>query len=135
MLAVYPNEGLKFLYDSFLTGAATLRVRLYVNNYTPVPGSVYLNFTEASWGGYANVPITSGDLSFNGIVGNRAVFLFDPVAFLNSSGSPVTTYGYYVSDSSGTTVFQAALFDTARVIPNGDSTSVIVALSDFSENI
>lgn len=133
MESVYPTEGLEVMLDRVLA-ADDFVIRLFTNNYVPVPATTLADLTQAAWAGYAAVTYDATDLAFNAVVGDRYLMLFDPAVFSNTSGAPVDAWGYYVTDTANTKVLQATRFDSMRTIPDGGTTSVILAMSDFSEN-
>lgn len=123
---VVPNEGaihlLNFTLGRVLVGSSTQKVGLYLNNITPVPGSVYADFVIATGSGMDPQTITPGTWSSPTIVSDRASSFYGsptPFSFTNG-GSTVTAYGYLVFDSSGPTVLWAQVFDAPRVLNPGD---------------
>jgi len=113
MHAIFPNAALLRCLNAILT--ADKRYRLFTNNITPGPATVIGDFTEAAWAGYAYTDIALADWTLQSVVGNVASYIAAPVSFLNSSGGTVTPYGYYVTDTTGTYLFQAGRFDGAPV--------------------
>ena len=81
-----------------------LKLHLYSNNYTPVAGSLLANFTEATFSGYAAQTITAwqSPITVSGRAQLTASALY---TFTKSTGAVGNNiYGYYVTDSTGTTL-------------------------------
>jgi hypothetical protein len=89
---------------------------LYANNYTPVHGSVFSNFTECSFTGYARQTVAGWsapvlDASFN------ASSTAGAVTFTNSGGSSTNVYGWGLLLSPAfTTLLVAELFAGAPLV-------------------
>lgn len=132
MDAVYPDEGLLEIQDQMLED--DLILRLYINDVTPVFTTVLANLTEASWTGYVALTLDFASWVTKGIQNHRASALGNPASFLNSSGSPVQAYGYFITNAAGTKLRQAVRFDSApATIGSGDTFLVFPTWGDFSE--
>lgn len=131
MIEVYPDAGLVELLLR-LTDANVV-YRLFANNVTPDRSTTLGSFTECSFSGYAAVTLTRSDFSLTGVVAHVGGIQALPVAFLNSSGTNQSAYGYYVTDSGNTILLKAARFDSAPVV-KADTESYMVAAvwGDFS---
>lgn len=127
MPIVVPNAGALVLLPITL-GKASFpgshwQLHLYQNAYTPVPLSVPADFTESSFGSYAQVDIDPSLWTSPTIISNRASETANsgtPYSWTNT-GSPQTVYGYYVTDFAGTTVIFAEQFATPRTLNTGDT--------------
>ena len=102
--------------------------RLYTNNYTPVETSTTGNFTQASFTGYAAIQLnnwsTPAYSSGKGVTTNAVV------TFTNSSGSPVTIYGYFCSDTTNTNLWFAERDASAPITLNpGDSYAITIEVN------
>lgn len=124
MNMVIPDEGKLKWIDWMLpddgTNQEDFEVSLYTNNYTPVAGSTLSDFNEATFTGYAAVPLLRSDFLAPYLVANVA-FTDSAIipAFACTAGSPQTCYGWYMICTSTNKVVAAQRFNTARVMGPG----------------
>ena len=125
MALLVPDVGevllLSYALDKVVPGNVFLR--LFTNNYTPVEGSVYADFTEATADGYAEIEIEGNDWTIATSVGvTTAAFAQQTFTFTAAS----TNYGYYVVNNAKNQVLWAERFsDAPHVIPSGGGTEKI----------
>jgi hypothetical protein len=86
------------IITGILTPALTLR--LYSNNYTPLPTSIAANFTEVAGGGYANKPLVFGTWVITANAPSEAIYPIQTWTFTGATNAPGTIYGYYVTRNS-----------------------------------
>lgn len=106
--------------DSVKVGASW-KLRLFINDYTPLPSSVFADFVEASFAGYANIDVVQANWQNVTVAAhvasstNSTTYTFQA----NSSGvTPQTVYGYCVT--SGASVLEyAERFADAYNVTNG----------------
>lgn len=106
--------------DSVKVGASW-KLRLFVNDYVPVPGSSFSDFVQASFAGYVALDIVQANwqnVTVSAHVAsstNSTTYTFQA----DSTGvSPQTVYGYYVS--SGADVLEySERFQDAYNVTNG----------------
>jgi hypothetical protein len=128
---LFPDDGLVYQLQRILD--TTVKYRLFTNNVTPTLASVVATLTEAAWAGYAAVNQDITNFTIQGVSGHNGYALAAPIAFSNTSGAPVTTYGYFVTDNGGTKLLAVARFDSAPItIPDGQSFNVVPVWGDFS---
>lgn len=128
----FPDPGLVWQLEQILT--ATVKYRLFTNNYTPTLSDVVGDYTEAAWTSYAAITQAWADFTINGVSGHNGFALAPPISFSNGSGSPVSAYGYFVTDSTGAILLAAARFDSAPVtIAAGGTALVVPTWGDFSQ--
>lgn len=119
-MMLLPNEGITFLLDNMLHNPLTtnedLHLDLYNNNYTPVPGSTFSDFTVASFTGYAQVTLTRSGWGSSALVGNKAVATYttNPITWTVTGTSTDTIYGYLVRGATSGKVYFAELISPAR---------------------
>lgn len=119
------NEGKKRVLDMLFSVAANpnedMQVELYSNDYTPVDGSVFADFTAATFSGAGPVTITNGSMPNATIVSDEGVTTRGaPLSWTHTGGSPQTVYGWFLyGDSTGLAYF-AQRFDTPRTMNPGD---------------
>jgi len=113
-----------------LTPAHTLRI--YGNNYTPIPTSVAVNFTEIAGGGYVSKPITFAGWTI--VAGSPSLATYNGQLWLFSGviDAPGTIYGYYITRNSDGKLLLAERFPPANVPFSPVAGSKIVLLPTFS---
>ena len=129
---IYVDAGLLTQLSAVLS--TDKKYHLFTNNAMPGPATVLADLTEASFPGYASVTVTSGGWTSSGVSGHVGYKIAPAITFTNSSGSSVSVYGFFVTDSTGTILLAAARFDAAPiVIPNGGTQQVIPSWGAFSK--
>jgi hypothetical protein len=121
---VIPNEGkILVLYWALNTDGVDLEdfgLSLFKNDYTPVDGSVFADFTKANFTGYLDVAIGRIDFDVPVIVSNVAEMTYSSVPeFECTGGSPQLVYGWYLWTMSTNKVVAAQRFDAARSMAAG----------------
>lgn len=97
-------------------GAAGLtvpRIGIFTNDYTPNRGSIYTNFTLATYTGYANVTPTISAPFVAQPEDAVAVAASDAVFTGPTAGAGVAAYGWFLFDNGTHDVFAAGRFDGA----------------------
>jgi len=123
-MILVPDAGSLELLERTLRSALAvdvpLSVRLYGNDYTPVPGSVLANFTEAGWLGYFRETINRAGWDAAVLVGGLASVTYGTVfEWTNNSGADVTVYGWYAVNPATAVVQLAERFGTTRTLAAG----------------
>jgi hypothetical protein len=125
------------LYCLGLEVFGTTKVHLFKNNYTPVDGSLFADFTEADFTGYAavdlamNLPVTvAGKASCTNNVAMQYI--------MGVPGVTNTVYGYYVALNADTfgygRLLWAERFDNPVYFTNtGDELDLTPVFTLFSE--
>lgn len=132
MNSVFADEGLIAILQKIVVVDLTLHI--FTNNITPTVNSVYADFTEASYSGYAAFTLTHTDWVSLGVSGHIGALAYPTLTTFNSSGGSEDIYGYYVTDVADTFVFWAGLFDSSPVtVLPADSYSFIPTIGDFSK--
>lgn len=128
---LFPDQGLVYQLRQILT--AGVKYHLYTNNVTPTLSTTLAALTEAAWGGYVALSQSWTNYTINGFTGHAGYALAPPITFFNTSGAPVTAYGYYVTDNANALLLAVARFDSAPItIPDGQSWNVVPTWGDFS---
>lgn len=113
---------------------SSVNYHLYTNNVTPTLATVLGDFTEAAWAGYAEINVPVADFTLTGVSAHIGSITALPIAFLNGTVSPVTVYGYYITDSTDTFLVGCARFDGAPVsIASLASQLVSPTFANFSQ--
>jgi len=116
----YPTEALflkleAYIASFFLASPDQAVLHLYQNDINPDANSVVGSFTEATFTGYAAIPLTMSAVALNDSnipVSQSNLCHFQP------SGTAVTNtiYGLYITDEPGTTLLVAQRFNTPQVM-------------------
>lgn len=95
---------------------STYTYRLFTNDFTPVPGQIAANFTEAAWPGYAGKPANNW---LPAAVDDNVGRINHPVLawIRNGAGGNVDVYGYYVTNNLGEVVYAERRAGGAVTIP------------------
>lgn len=125
MTILVPTASEETLSD-FMLGAATPGdqiLKLYVNNYTLVDGTVAGALTEMSTLGYAAKTLTKTSwVTTAGSAGQPCTSTYAQQTWTFTAGTPVTVYGYFVIDTTTGLLLWAEAFTAAKVVQNtGDS--------------
>jgi len=99
---------------------ADFKLRLYKNDYTPINDSETDDFTQADFGGYAEIPILRSEFGTIELIAHIAYNTRDPAPqWTMTAGVDQIIYGWYlVADFSGITVL-AQRFDSPRTMSVG----------------
>ncbi len=125
-LVVWADVACQNFLNAFITdhlGATNYYYRLFTNNVTPGTATVLTDFTEATFTGYAAIQGNAITWPAASLAAHVAQSTGSNITFNNTSGSPVTVYGVYVTDGATATKLYFAERDTnAPVsIPAGGS--------------
>ena len=126
MALILPTVGENKLLE-FMLGKATpgnQKLKLYVNDYTPVDGSDHTSFTEMSTHGYAEKALTttSWSVAQNGGVGEGS---YAQQTWTFTAAAAVTVYGYYVLDTTTGVLLWAERFATSKSVEfDGDQIKI-----------
>jgi hypothetical protein len=110
-------------------GVDTYVMGLYVNNHAIVEADTYASITECSVAGYAQQNMLTPSPP-SGPVGGVWDSIYANVTFLNTSGSPVTIYGFFFLGASRSIFYGGALFGTPLTLPAGGSLIFSPSLND-----
>lgn len=123
MAGLVPNAGEEIALTRFLkTSDETLK--LFVNDYTPVEGSVAGDFTEMSTQGYAAKTLTAASWVVTPGAPSSGAYAQQTWTFDGTGGSTIV-YGYFVIDAGTGTIMFAERFTTPPTIANvGDQIKV-----------
>lgn len=129
MNMVIPNEGKILALDRWLdpdssTGEDWV-IRLYSNNYTPIPASTLASFTEATFTGYSAVTLDPADFATATITSDVAYSTNSVTpTYTCTGGGGQTIYGWYAEGATSGKVLAAQKFDTARVFTPGSTEAI-----------
>lgn len=123
-MILVPDAGSLELLEQMLRAALVvdvpLSVRLFSNDYTPVPSSVLSDFTEAGWTGYFRETINRAGWNAAVLVSGLASMTYGSTfEWTNNSGAPVTVYGWYAVNPATAVVQIAERFGVTRTIAAG----------------
>lgn len=126
MPGLVPDTGETLALQNFLnhTAPQDQLLKLFVNNYTPVEGSVAADFTEMSTQGYASKALTGTSWVVTPGAPTSAAYAQQTWTFDGTGGSTVV-YGYYVVQASSGVLMFAERFGTPpTIVNNGDQIKV-----------
>lgn len=107
--------------------------RLYTNNVIPSLTTTLGSLTEAVFAGYAPVTVSFAAWGLYSVSAHLGSGQGPPCLFTNASGSPVTVYGYFITDVTTLDLAGVARFDTAPItIASGDSFPVVPIYATYS---
>jgi hypothetical protein len=125
---VIVNDGKLLLLDAQRTYLTNLYWGLFTTNTAIVNTTVFADFTEAAWSGYARV--VAGSWQAPTLIANKAVTLPNSFpAFGNSSGSPQNFYGWFLYDNSASKLI-AAVNIGLTVLPDGATFPLAPSVTD-----
>jgi len=135
MALIVPDVGEVIIADSMLAGIgiAGWYVLLFENNITPDQDTVFGDFVEATYIGYAAQPQNFGAAA---IVAHKGTIVGTaPLSFVvTTTGSPDTIYGYLVADANTGEVVYAERFASPQVMENaGDTINITLKFTGNSE--
>ena len=123
---VVPDVGATAILTDFFVSGADVKLHLFCTDVTPADTDVVGTYTACAGGGYAVKTLTAASWTVS-TVSNivQAAYAIQVFTFTGSLTTNGTIYGYYVTDSAGTTLLfsekAAATFTPAN---NGDTYSV-----------
>jgi hypothetical protein len=124
-LVVWPDASCQNFLNNFASdrlGTSSYMYRLFTNNHTPGTGSLFANFTEATFTGYGAVSGATIVWPAASLAGHVAQSTGTNIVFNNTSGAPVNIYGVYVTDAANAKLYFAERDTNAPVsIPAGGS--------------
>jgi len=136
MLQIYPDEGLVSMLLSIVdNNSLGLTWALYSNDVSPNLDSVLTDFTliNSSW---AQRILTAGDFSYQQVALHIGTIQADAIAFVNTSGSTKTAYGYVVFNQHDSQLVAAARFDDApETVLNTKCVRVSPIIGDHSASL
>ncbi len=112
---------------------ATLLLKLFSNNYTPVAASVAGSFTSATFTGYAIKTLSAAGWNAATTVAGKGVAVYGTAQTWASTSSE-TIYGYFIVGGSSGILYWAETFASPRPIASGDTISITPQISVNSEN-
>ena len=87
--------------------SADLKLKLFSNNYQPNKNSVIASFTEVTGGGYTSKTLATASWTFTSSGLAIATYTAQTFSFTGTIGGSGSVYGYYVTDTAGTTLYWA----------------------------
>ena len=136
MALVVPNGGETVLLDRLLkltNVTDNYLLHLYKNNYTPLSTSVKSDFTEANFTNYAATTLTRSTWASSTLNGSNKAQSTYAAQSWTCGVTTNTVYGYYMTDSTDTTLLWAEQFGIARTLAENDILSVTPVFTLSSE--
>jgi hypothetical protein len=107
------------------TAQGNLNLHLYTNNYTPAKTDTISNYTESTAAGYSAKTLTGASWTVATVSGTTTASYASQTFTYTASEN---LYGYFLTDSTNTTVVYAEAFPSVFAIPSGGG-SCSVALN------
>lgn len=110
---VQPQARLAAQVSALIAAMAPLapgKVHLYKNDFTPVPTSVLADFTEVTATGYSAQTVVWGTVAINDAGFAEVLTGLMSYAFTDGDTNPFTCFGYYMTDTAGTTLLMGERF-------------------------
>lgn len=126
MAGLAPDAGEVLAFKNFLnhTAPQDQLLKLFVNDYTPVEGSVDSDFTEMSTQGYADIALAGASWVVTPGSPTSAAYAQQTWTF-DGTGGPTVVYGYYVVQAVSGIIMVAERFGTPpTIVNNGDQIKV-----------
>jgi len=127
MALVCPDQMGEILLLQYIVGkvaAGDSVLHLYLNDHTPTDSSVIANLTEVTAAGYAAITLTTTNWTTTQSGGiTTAVYSEQTFSF----GTVATTYGYYITNTSGQLLWLERFSGAPFNIPSGGGTVSITA--------
>lgn len=121
MALVVPTASEKTLLDFTLgvTVPGNQILRLFTNNVSPADAHTAASYTEMSTLGYAaKTLIKTSWVTVAGADGAVATSTYAVQTWTFTSGTPVTVYGYYMTDTTTGLLLWSEAFASAKVVGN-----------------
>jgi hypothetical protein len=115
----------------------TGKLRLYKVATLPSNASLFADFVEADFPGYAAVVLVGANWTLATVAGHIASASYPLVNWTrNATGTGQNIYGWYITDGANTKLYACAQFTSGPFViqNNGDAVNVTITLSDKSLN-
>lgn len=122
--------------NKFMLGVLTpgdQRLKLFVNSYTPDDTTIAGNLTEMSTLGYAEKALTKTSWVVTaGSTGNPASAAYAVQTWTFTAGTPVTVYGYYITDVTTGLLLWVESFAAPKVVQYAGDQIIITPIITLS---
>lgn len=133
MALVIPSASEKTLLDFTLgvTVPGNQILRLFVNNVSPDDAHTAASYTEMSTLGYAAKTLTKTSwTTVAGSAGQPASSTYATQTWTFTAGTPVTVYGYYITDTTSGLLLWAEAFASGKVVQyTGDQIIIVPTIT------
>ena len=135
MEVIYPNQGLVAQLQKILDfGGDGLFWNLFTNDITPNKLSHRDDFDTPTFSGYAGQNLHASDFTVTGLNGSVGFAIANAITWTNGGSTAVAIYGFFVTDTDGNNVYQAARFDDAPItLLASQQISVLPTWGDYSQ--
>jgi hypothetical protein len=129
---IVPDTAKKNILTIF-SGGITGVMKLFQNNITPAHNTVYADFTEATFSGYASQSLSGASVAGSLDSSGRGVVTWTALTWTKSGATGNTIYGYWVENSSGVLLW-CERFDSPIVMTaDGAFLTLTPKLTDMSQ--
>lgn len=128
MSLIVPSNAEKLLleYTLGVNAPANQKLKLFVNDYTPVDGSLVGNFTEMSTLSYVEKTLTKTSwVVTQGADGDVASAAYAAQTWTFSAGTAVDVFGYYIIDTTSGLLLWAERFPAKKTVGNTNDQIII----------
>ncbi len=135
MSIVVCNAGEIFLLEAAMKTSSpeNLVLKLFANDYTPIPTSTAGSFTEASFSGYSAASLSRSSWTSASTNGSGKAEISYPVQTFSATSSQ-TIFGYYVVGATSGNLVYAERFGSPRSLISGDTLNVSPKMTLSSES-
>lgn len=128
MAGIVPKAAASATLTALITALlANLKMRIFVNNITPDANTVIGDFTEATFTGYSAASLTTWSAPSIDGTGASISTTVQGQFTGTSGGGTGNMYGYYLTDSGGTTLYGCERFAGA---PIAQAQNVVFQVTD-----
>ena len=131
---VASNQWLSDRINQAVTDINTGHVlRLFKNNFTPTPGSLYTDFVESTFGGYSTLSFTGSFATPVLIIPGEYQSSGPTWSFSWASGPDEVCYGWWIT--KGTTWKLAQVLPSPFTFTSGATLQLIIRIQDWALSI
>lgn len=119
MALLVPNTGETLLLRFALGDAAphvNSTLRLFVNNYVPVPTTVIGDLTEMTTQGYAAIVLTNANWAVTHTDPEAEALQAQQTFTFDGTGGDTNVFGYYITDNTAGALLWVERFPTAPIL-------------------
>ena len=128
------ERGLAFTVGKSGYTVRTLILKLYKNDITPAQTDVVGAYTEATFSGYAAVPLASGDWTLSGTTPSQAVAgLQNFTSDMDQAAQDI--YGYYLVSDTDDELIAAERFSNAPLVIQNNLDQIGVSAKITLDNL
>ena len=126
------DDGIKGALNDLIASGAIwdgCTVRIYTNNYTPTDATLLSDLTQATWSGYSAIALSAANWGAVTVASHLASSPYTlTLAFTRSvTGTAVSNFGWYITDSGNSLLYAAARFATAPLVVTNAGDAIVLS--------